>query len=98
MNLLNLDTGAIDAVGNALDSINETRSQLGAVSNRLEFTLNNLQVIVEKTSASRSRIVDSDYAKETAQLSRAQILQQASQSMVAQANQRPQQVLQLLTG
>lgn len=89
---------AIDAVDNALDSINETRSQLGAVSNRLEFTLNNLQVIVEKTSASRSRIVDSDYAKETAQLSRAQILQQASQSMVAQANQRPQQVLQLLTG
>lgn len=87
---------SIIAVDSALESINDARSELGAINNRLEFTVNNLSTIIEKTAGARSRIVDTDYAAETARLSRAQVLQQASQVMVAQANQRPQQVLQLL--
>lgn len=87
---------AIEVVDNALETINDARSELGAINNRLEFTVNNLATIAEKTAGARSRIVDADYAAETAQLSRAQVLQQASQTMVAQANQRPQSVLQLL--
>ncbi len=87
---------AIDSIDQALETINDTRSQLGAISNRLDFTVSNLGNIVEKTSAARSRIVDADFAAETAQLSRAQVLQQASQAMLAQANARPQQVLSLL--
>lgn len=89
---------AIAVVDRALETINDTRSQLGAISNRLEFTMNNLRNVVEKTSASRSRIMDSDFASETSKLSRAQVLQQASQAMLAQANAQPQQVLQLLQG
>ncbi|TVZ38570.1 flagellin [Alteromonadaceae bacterium 2753L.S.0a.02] len=87
---------AIDVIDKALEQINDTRSQLGAVSNRLDFTVSNLSNISEKTSAARSRIVDADFASETAKLSRAQVLQQASQAMLAQANARPQQVLSLL--
>ncbi len=87
---------AIGAIDNALETINDTRSQLGAVSNRLDFTVSNLSSISEKTSAARSRIMDADFAAETASLSRAQVLQQASQAMLAQANARPQQVLSLL--
>ncbi len=92
-------SGAQDAIGaidNALETINDTRSQLGAVSNRLDFTVSNLSSISEKTSAARSRIMDADFAAETAALSRSQVLQQASQAMLAQANARPQQVLSLL--
>ena len=89
---------AIDVIDTALEQINDTRSQLGAVSNRLEFTKSNLSNVVENTSAARSRIVDADFASETANLSRAQVLQQASQAMLAQANAQPQQVLQLLQG
>jgi flagellin len=87
---------AIDIIDTALEQINDTRSQLGAVSNRLDFTVSNLSNVSEKTSAARSRIVDADFASETAKLSRAQVLQQASQAMLAQANARPQQVLSLL--
>lgn len=87
---------AIDVVDAALEQINTTRSDLGAVSNRLDFTVSNLSNVSEKTSAARSRVVDADFASETAQLSRAQVLQQASQAMLAQANARPQQVLSLL--
>ena len=87
---------AIASIDQALETINDTRSQLGAISNRLDFTVSNLGNIVEKTSAARSRVVDADFAAETAQLSRAQVLQQASQAMLAQANARPQQVLALL--
>ncbi|WP_370978934.1 flagellin [Agaribacterium sp. ZY112] len=82
----------------ALETINDTRSQLGAIANRLEFTMGNLLNVVEKTEASRSRIMDADFAAETSELSRAQVLQQASQAMLAQANAQPQQVLQLLQG
>lgn len=89
---------AIDVIDVALDEINDLRADLGAVNNRLEFTMSNLANIAENTSAARSRIVDADFAAETANLSRAQVLQQASQAMLAQANAQPQQVLQLLQG
>ncbi|WP_188151696.1 flagellin [Teredinibacter waterburyi] len=89
---------AIAVTDAALEQINATRSELGAVNNRLDFTMSNLSNVAEKTSAARSRIVDADFATETSQLSRAQVLQQASQAMLAQANAQPQQVLQLLQG
>ena len=85
-------------IDRALETINATRSDLGAVNNRLEFTMSNLMNVVENTSASRSRIMDADFAAETSNLARAQVLQQASQAMLAQANAQPQQVLQLLNG
>jgi flagellin len=89
-------TKAIDIVDSALEQINSQRADLGAVNNRLDFTVSNLENVVENTSAARSRIVDADFASETAELSRAQVLQQASQAILAQANARPQQVLSLL--
>lgn len=89
---------AIESIDQALETINDTRSDLGAINNRLEFTMSNLSNISENTSAARSRIVDADFAAESANLSRAQVLQQASQAMLAQANAQPQQVLQLLQG
>lgn len=89
-------TKSIDVIDNALDTINDVRSQLGAINNRLEFTINNLANVSEKTSAARSRITDADFAAETAALSRAQVLQQAATAMLAQANARPEQVLSLL--
>ena len=89
---------AIDVIDVALEQINSTRSDLGAVNNRLDFTVSNLANVSEKTSAARSQIVDADFARETSMLSRSQVLQQASQAMLAQANAQPQQVLQLLQG
>lgn len=87
---------AVDTIDIALEQINETRADLGAINNRLDFTVSNLSNVSENTSAARSRVVDADFAAETAQLSRAQVLQQASQAILAQANARPQQVLSLL--
>ncbi|MEY4475806.1 MAG: hypothetical protein RL248_1573 [Pseudomonadota bacterium] len=87
---------AISIIDKAIDQVNSTRSGLGAVNNRLEFTVNNLANVSEKTSAARSRIVDADFAAETAAMSRAQVLQQAATAMLAQSNARPQQVLSLL--
>ncbi len=87
---------ALDVIDSALETINAIRADLGAVNNRLEFTMSNLANVVENTEASRSRIMDADFAAESAALSRSQVLQQASQAMLAQANARPQQVLQLL--
>jgi flagellin len=87
---------AIATIDNALTTINDTRAQLGAVNNRLDFTVSNLSSITEKTTAARSRIVDADFAVETANLSRSQVLQQASTAMLAQANARAQNVLSLL--
>jgi flagellin len=85
--------GAIDA---ALDVLNSERATYGASQNRFEAVISNLQVAAENQAAARARIMDADFAAETANLSRAQILQQAGTAMVAQANQLPQQVLQLL--
>lgn len=87
---------AISIIDKAIDQVNDTRSQLGAVNNRLEFTVNNLANVSEKTSAARSRIVDADFAAETASLSRSQVLQQAATAMLAQSNARPKDVLSLL--
>ena len=87
---------AIKTIDIALTTINDTRASLGAINNRLDFTVSNLSSISEKTTAARSRIVDADFASETASLSRATVLQQAATAMLAQANQRPQNVLSLL--
>ena len=86
----------IGVVDEALEQINSQRADLGAINNRLDFTVSNLSNVSENTSAARSRIMDADFASETAELSRAQVLQQASQAILAQANARPQQVLSLL--
>jgi flagellin len=87
---------AIGIIDKAIDQVNSSRADLGAANNRLDFTVSNLSNISEKTSASRSRIMDADFASETANLSRAQVLQQAGSAMLAQSNARPQQVLSLL--
>ncbi len=87
---------ALQIVDKALDSINSTRADLGAVQNRFTSVVANLQTSSENLSASRSRIKDTDFAKETAELTRTQILQQAGTAMLAQANQVPQNVLSLL--
>ena len=89
---------AILAMDAALTAVNGARATLGAVQSRFETTVQNLSVTTENLSAARSRIMDADFAVETANLSRSQILQQAGTAMVAQANQLPQQVLQLLQG
>ncbi len=86
----------IDNIDSALDMLNNQRATLGASQSRFESVISNLQVSVENQSAARSRIMDADFAAETANMSRAQILQQAGNAMVAQANQMPQQVLRLL--
>jgi flagellin len=87
---------ALASVDSALSSINSERAKLGAIQNRFSSTIENLQTSSENQAAARSRIQDADFAAETAALSRAQVLQQAGTAMIAQANQLPQQVLQLL--
>jgi flagellin len=89
-------TFAISAIDTALSAVNASRGTLGAVQSRFENAVANIQVTSENLAAARGRIVDADFAQETANFSRAQILQQAGTAMVAQANQLPQQVLQLL--
>ncbi len=89
---------ALKRVDAALQQVNSTRSNLGAVQNRFEATIANLQTTSENLSAARSRIRDADFAAETANLTKAQILQQAGTAMLAQANQLPQGVLSLLQG
>ncbi|EGJ11383.1 MULTISPECIES: flagellin [Rubrivivax] len=86
----------IDNIDKAINTVNNERSMWGATQNRFEAVISNLQVSIENQSAARSRIMDADFASETANMSRAQILQQAGNAMVAQANQLPQQVLSLL--
>jgi len=88
----------ISAIDLALTSVNSERSTYGAVQNRIEAIIANLQVASENQTAAKSRIMDADFAAETAALTRTQILQQAGTAMLAQANQLPQQVLQLLKG
>ncbi|OYT88086.1 MAG: flagellin FliC [Burkholderiales bacterium PBB6] len=94
------DASAIAAVisdiDGAINTVNDTRATFGATQSRFDAIISNLQQSVENQAAARSRIMDADYAQETANMSRAQILQQAGNAMVAQANQLPQQVLRLL--
>jgi flagellin len=87
---------AIAGIDTALNEINSQRATWGSRQNRFENVVSNLMSAVENQAAARGRIVDADYAAETANLSRAQILQQAGNAMVAQANQLPQQVMSLL--
>ena len=89
-------TKALKIIDSALAAVNGQRASFGALQSRFETTVNNLQSTSENMSASRGRIQDADFAAETANLSRAQILQQAGTAMVAQANQLPQGVLALL--
>ncbi len=88
----------INSIDDALDQVNNTRATFGATQSRFDAVVSNLQQAVENQSAARSRIMDADFASETAAMARAQILQQAGTAMVAQANQLPQQVLSLLRG
>jgi flagellin len=87
---------AITAIDNALSTVNGVRADLGAKQNRFSSTIRNLENVSENVSASKSRIMDADFAKESANLARNQVLQQASSSMLAQANQQPQIALSLL--
>jgi flagellin len=91
-------TAAITAIDTALNTANTTRATLGAVQNRFESVVSNLQVSVENQSAAKSRIMDADFAAESANLTRGQILQQAGTAMLAQANSLPNGVLALLRG
>ena len=89
-------TAAISTIDNAIEKVSSTRSKLGAMENRLNNVVNNLTNISTNTSASRSRIQDTDYATETTALAKSQIISQAATAMLAQANQQPQTVLSLL--
>lgn len=89
-------SAAIDLIKNAVDSVSDQRAELGAIQNRLEYTINNLTSTTENLTSSESRIRDTDMAKEMMKYTKNNILAQAAQSMLAQANQQPQQVLQLL--
>ena len=88
--------GAIDTIDNAIESVSTARGELGAVQNRFESTISNLQVTSENLAASESRIRDTDVAAEMVEFTRSQILQQAGTAMLGQANQVPQSVLRLL--
>jgi len=87
---------ALGVIDNALQQVSDERAKLGALQNRLDHTVSNLTNIVTNTQASRSRIMDTDYAAETSNLAKAQIIQQAATAMLAQANQSAQSVLSLL--
>jgi len=89
-------TTAISAIDTAIDSLNTTRSTYGAALNRLDFTMQNLRTSAENQTAARSRIMDTDFAQETAALARQQVLQQAGIAMLSQANQMPSMILGLL--
>jgi len=89
-------SGMIAALDTALDTISGLRADFGAAQNRLESVVRNNSNIIENQSAARSRVLDADFAKETANLTRTQILQQAGIAMLAQANQLPQNALSLL--
>lgn len=89
-------TKAIGTIDNAIEKISSSRSKLGAMENRLVSTINNLSNVVTNTDASKSRIMDTDYSKETTALAKSQIIQQAATAMLAQANQSAQSVLSLL--
>ena len=94
-------TGADTALGTSdtnIDAVSTLRATFGAVQNRFESVISNVQSFSENTAAARSRILDADFAAETAKLTRAQILQQAGTSILAQANSIPQSALSLLQG
>jgi len=89
-------SAAMSALDRALDNISNLRADFGAIQNRLESSVRNMENVIENQSAARSRVLDADFARETANLTRTQILQQAGTAMLAQANAMPQNVLSLL--
>lgn len=98
-NAINVDgESRLNAINKAIEDVDSKRASLGAVQNRFQATIRNLTNISESVSGARARIRDTDFARETAELTRAQILQQTSQTVLAQANQRPQAALSLLQG
>ena len=94
----NTSTAVISAAATsgAIGAVNDTRAAFGATQSRFDSIISNLQSSVESRSAAKSRIMDADFAAETANMSRANVLQQAGMAMIAQANRRPQAVLALL--
>ena len=93
----NTDSGtALGYVNTAITNVNSQRAIFGAAINRLEYAADNLSNTSQNVSASRSRVLDADYAKETTELARTQIIQQAATAMLSQANQQAQSVLALL--
>lgn len=91
-------SAALTAIDTAIETVDDKRADLGAIQNRFQSTIRNLTNISENVSAARSRIRDTDFAAETANLTRLQIIQQASTTILSQANQRPQAALSLLQG
>jgi flagellin len=89
-------TDAIKAVDAAIDTVSQNQAKAGAFENRLNYVVNNLTNMNQNTTASRSRITDTDYGTETTNLAKSQIIQQAATAMLAQANQSQQTVLSLL--
>ncbi len=87
---------AIDTIRNAIDKVSEQRGVLGATQNRLEYTINNLDTASENLQSANSRIRDTDMAKMMMEYTKVNVLTQSAQAMLAQANQQPQSVLQLL--
>ncbi|CAM5206953.1 flagellin N-terminal helical domain-containing protein [Alishewanella longhuensis] len=104
VNVVNVELGGLTGASNlaaidkAIGDVDGKRADMGAVQNRFQATIRNLTNISENVAGARARIRDTDFAKETAELTRAQILQQTSQTVLAQANQRPQAALSLLQG
>ncbi|MEM4992359.1 flagellin [Priestia sp. SB1] len=101
VNALNVSTdaqGAISAIDDALNKVSSARADLGATQSRLNFISDNLQINIQNTEASKSRISDADMAEESSNLTKSQILSQSSLAMLGKANQAPQGVLQLLQG
>ena len=89
-------TSAVVALDSAITSVNSQRATFGAAINQLTYAVDNLSNVKVNSEAARSRILDTDYAQETSELARTQIIQQAGTAMLAQANQLPQTVLSLL--
>ena len=87
---------AIEVINDAINKVSTNRANLGSLQNRLEYTINNLDTTAENMTAANSRIRDTDMAKEMMNYTKMNILTQAAQAMLAQANQQPQAILQLL--
>ena len=94
--MVNNAAGALRGIDSTLNVIADSRAQLGANLNRLEYTVSNLMNVSEFTAAARSRIEDADFAAESARLAKAQVLQQTGTAMLAQANAQPQLALSLI--
>jgi flagellin len=91
-----LASNALSILDNAIEGVNNSRARMGASMSRLEYAADNLQNIAQNSRGARTRVLDADYAKETTELARSQIIQQAGMAMLSQANQQQQSVLDLL--